>query len=252
MKENRSVFLFNIGIHYSRSLNLTTYQRLIDSVIKMLKQDSGTGDENRTQSSETLSIWRSSTAIEAENFGKTFWGENLTEWRFHNNPVSQELPKKVYHKLPFINPGHMHLFLRSLRGAYKRRKYYPRGLLTGIEKPLRKKAIAVLITTRFAVKWNEIINRIHFNTFGWGGTYIRGLLRIGWVFLFTGRWVYNFGGGGGGAAYKFGAYKYQFMVLLKRIFLDVSWKIELEKKKVVSSLITSFPWSVKQQYFMVW
>ena len=94
MKGNRSVFFFNIGIHYSMSLNLTTYQRLIDNVIKMLKQGSGTEDENRTQSSETLSIWRSSTAIEAENFGKTFWGENLTEWRFHNNPVSQELPEK--------------------------------------------------------------------------------------------------------------------------------------------------------------
>ena len=94
MKGNRSVFFFNIGIHYSMSLNLTTYQRLIDSVIKMLKQDSGTGDDNKARRSETLSIWRSSTAIEAENFGKTFWGENLTEWRFHNNPVRQELPEK--------------------------------------------------------------------------------------------------------------------------------------------------------------
>ena len=60
----------------------------------MLKQDSGTEDENRAQSIETLSIWRSGTAIEAENFGKTFRRENLTEWRFHNNPVSQELPEK--------------------------------------------------------------------------------------------------------------------------------------------------------------
>ena len=103
------------------SLNLTTYQRLIDSVIKMLKQDSGTEGENRAQRSDTLSIWRSSTAIEAENFGKTFWGENLTEWRFHNNPVSysRATRKNVYNKHPLINPGFMHiLFLRGLRGAF--------------------------------------------------------------------------------------------------------------------------------------
>ena len=99
------------------TLNLTTYQRLIDSVIKMIKQDGGTADENGAQRSVTLSIWRSSTAIEAENFGKNFWGENLTEWRFHTNPVSQELPEKVYHKLPLINPGLMHLFLRGLSGG---------------------------------------------------------------------------------------------------------------------------------------
>ena len=63
--------------------------------------------------------------------------------------------------------------------------------------------------------------------------------------------MYNFGGGGGRGRISLGAFKYQFMVLLKRIFLDVSWKIELEKKKVVPSLIMSFPWSNKQQYFMV-
>jgi len=86
MAGKQSVFFFNVGIHYSLVLNFTTYQRLIENVIALLKQ--GTGKEsNEALSSQALRIWRSSTAIERENLWKVLTGDNLTKWRFHTSPV---------------------------------------------------------------------------------------------------------------------------------------------------------------------
>lgn len=96
MRGHKSVLLFNIGIHYSISLNFTIYQRLIDSVIKMLRQGTGTKDKERELKSQAYFIWRSTTAIEGENFGANFWGDNLTEWRFHTNPVRRQVQVLTY------------------------------------------------------------------------------------------------------------------------------------------------------------
>ena len=47
--------------------------------------------------------------------------------------------------------------------------------------------------------------------------------------------MYNsFFGWWGGGVISVLAYKWQFTVFLTRIFLDVSWKIALEKKRIVS------------------
>ncbi|XP_078355034.1 uncharacterized protein LOC144639616, partial [Oculina patagonica] len=83
MRKDHSVFLFNVGIHYPLTLNFTTYQLLIDSIIKML------GEETGEETGQALSIWRSNTALEAEHFSTFFQDLNYTEWRFHTNSRGQ-------------------------------------------------------------------------------------------------------------------------------------------------------------------
>ena len=86
MTGNQSVFFFNVGIHYSLSLNFTAYQMLIDSIIEILRRDTGTENESAL-SSRALSIWRSNAAIEAERFKDCFPQVNYTAWRFFTNQV---------------------------------------------------------------------------------------------------------------------------------------------------------------------
>ena len=87
MEQNESVFLFNIGIHYSISLNFTTYRKLIDSVINLLQERDG---ERRPRYKGTV-MWKTSTAIEKEKVGQYFGGLNRTSWRFHTYQVSEAL-----------------------------------------------------------------------------------------------------------------------------------------------------------------
>ena len=84
MTGNQSVFFFNVGIHYSLSLNFTAYQMLIDGIIGFLRRDTGTENKGML-SSRTLSIWRSNTSIEVERFEDFFPQVNYTERRFYNN-----------------------------------------------------------------------------------------------------------------------------------------------------------------------
>ena len=86
MTGNQSVFFFNVGIHYSLSLNFTAYQMLIDSIIEILRRDTGTENEGAL-SSRALSIWRSNAAVEVERFKDCFPQANYTEWRFFTNQV---------------------------------------------------------------------------------------------------------------------------------------------------------------------
>ena len=117
MTGNYSVFFFNVGIHYSLVLNFTTYRRLIQSLITLLKLDS--------LGSKALQIWRSSTAIEREHLKKLYAGDNLTKWRFHTSPVVflffiHQMLLKVGWALKFpLNIGH---FLPSLYWKGKRFK----------------------------------------------------------------------------------------------------------------------------------
>ena len=86
MTGNQSVFFFNVGIHYSLSLNFSAYQMLIDSIIEILRRDTGTENEGAL-SSRALSIWRSNAAVEVERFKDCFPQVNYTEWRFFTNQV---------------------------------------------------------------------------------------------------------------------------------------------------------------------
>ena len=76
MRSQNSVFLFNIGVHYTISINFTTYKDLIDSVVKLIKSRVDVGNQNMP-----IVIWKTSTSIEME---KTYL---KTHWRFHTYQV---------------------------------------------------------------------------------------------------------------------------------------------------------------------
>ena len=88
MKRKDSVFLFNAGVHYLIPLNFTTYQLLIDNIIKMLGQETGSENKEKKLTGEALSIWRTNTALEGEHFLKFYHTLfNYTECRFYTNAV---------------------------------------------------------------------------------------------------------------------------------------------------------------------
>ena len=78
MRRQSSVFVFNLGVHYSISLNFTTYRDLVDSVIILLKRNVDVQNNNKP-----IVIWKTTTSIEKE---KTH-PKNLTHWRFHTHQV---------------------------------------------------------------------------------------------------------------------------------------------------------------------
>lgn len=84
MKTQNSVFLFNLGVHFSISLNFTTYKHLIDNVVKLIQ--SKTVQENGNMA---MPIWKTTTSIEKENVHKMFaeLPRNKTHWRFHTHQV---------------------------------------------------------------------------------------------------------------------------------------------------------------------
>lgn len=75
MRRQNSVFLFNLGVHHSISLNFTTYRDLVDSVITLLRRKVEVQHNNKP-----IVIWKTTTAIEKE---KTLMFAVKTHWRFH-------------------------------------------------------------------------------------------------------------------------------------------------------------------------
>lgn len=84
MKTYNSVFLFNLGVHFSISLNFTTYRRLIDNIVKLLKRKTIEKDGDMA-----IPVWKTTTSIEKENVHKMYaeLPRNLTHWRFHTHQV---------------------------------------------------------------------------------------------------------------------------------------------------------------------
>lgn len=78
MRGQNSVFVFNLGVHYSMSLNFTTYRDLVDSVIMLLRRKVHVQNNNKP-----IVIWKTTTFIEKE---KTY-PKNLTGWRFETLQV---------------------------------------------------------------------------------------------------------------------------------------------------------------------
>ena len=78
MRGKKSVFLFNLGVHYTISLNFTTYRDLVDSVIMLLRRKVDVQNNNKP-----IVIWKTTTFIEKE---KTH-PKNSTHWRFHTRQV---------------------------------------------------------------------------------------------------------------------------------------------------------------------
>lgn len=83
MRTQNSVFLFNLGVHYSVSLNFTTYKDLIDNVVKLIKSKS------KENGNMAMPIWKTTTSIEKEMAHKMFaeLPRNKTHWRFHTHQV---------------------------------------------------------------------------------------------------------------------------------------------------------------------
>ncbi|XP_048585688.1 uncharacterized protein LOC116619579 isoform X2 [Nematostella vectensis] len=71
MATNHSTLLLNLGLHFTMTLNFTTYQSLIDSLVAMLMRYQDNVRYPKV-------IWRSTTAIWKENAGV----RNLTHFRF--------------------------------------------------------------------------------------------------------------------------------------------------------------------------
>lgn len=82
MKTHNSVFLFNLGVHFYISLNFTTYRRLVDNIVKLLKRKTIEKDGDMA-----IPIWKTTTSIEKENVHKMYveLPRNLTHWRFHTH-----------------------------------------------------------------------------------------------------------------------------------------------------------------------
>ena len=93
MKTHNSVFLFNLGVHFSVSLNFTTYRHLIDNIVKLVKRKTFEKNENTA-----IPIWKTTTSIEKENVHKMYaeLPRNITHWRFHTHQVKSYKVKSVY------------------------------------------------------------------------------------------------------------------------------------------------------------
>ena len=72
------MFVFNLGVHYSMSLNFTTYRDLVDSVIMLLRRKVHVQNNNKP-----IVIWKTTTFIEKEKI----YPKNLTGWRFDTRQV---------------------------------------------------------------------------------------------------------------------------------------------------------------------
>ena len=83
MQQEESVFLLNLAVHYTKSVNFTTYQRLIDDVILVLKETELSHGE-RIPKYKAKIIWKSSTAICKE---KAKGSKKEKDFRFFTSQV---------------------------------------------------------------------------------------------------------------------------------------------------------------------
>jgi len=82
MQQEESVLLLNLVVHYAKSVNFTTYQRLIDDLILALKAKELSHGE-RVAKYKAKIIWKSSTAICKEKASLS----KETESRFYTSQV---------------------------------------------------------------------------------------------------------------------------------------------------------------------
>ena len=82
MQQEESTLLLNLVLHYVRSINFTTYQKLIDDLILILKVK-GFPQGERILKYPAKIIWKSSTAICKEKYATHL----LTDLRFATTQV---------------------------------------------------------------------------------------------------------------------------------------------------------------------
>ena len=82
MQQEESVLLLNLVLHFARSINFTTYQKLIDDVILVLKGKRFPQGERISKYPAKI-IWKSSTAVCQEKYAI----HRLTQLRFLTSQV---------------------------------------------------------------------------------------------------------------------------------------------------------------------
>ena len=83
MQQEESVLVFNLVVHYAKSVNFTTYQRLIDDLILLLKGTELSHGE-RVPKYKAKIIWKSSTAPCKDNVSRK---QKQTDFRFFTSQV---------------------------------------------------------------------------------------------------------------------------------------------------------------------
>ncbi len=83
MQKEESVLLLNLVVHFVKDVNFTTYQKLIDDLIVVLKETEVNPQGERVPKYKAKIIWKSSTAICKEN-AKSL---NKTSFRFFTTQV---------------------------------------------------------------------------------------------------------------------------------------------------------------------
>ena len=83
MQKEESTLLLNLVLHFSKTVNFTTYQRLIGDLILVLKEKELTHGGERVPKYKAKIIWRSSTAICKEQASSS----KRTEFRFYTSQV---------------------------------------------------------------------------------------------------------------------------------------------------------------------
>jgi len=83
MQQEESVLLLNLVLHFAKSVNFTTYQRLIDDLILVLKPKELSHGERVSAKYNAKIIWKSSTAICKEKASSS----KETDFRFYTSQV---------------------------------------------------------------------------------------------------------------------------------------------------------------------
>ena len=82
MQKEESTLLLNLGLHFSKTVNFTTYQRLIDDLILILKEKE-LSQGGIVPKYKCKIIWKSSTAICKEQATSS----KRTDFRFYTSQV---------------------------------------------------------------------------------------------------------------------------------------------------------------------
>ena len=82
MQKEESTLLLNLVLHFSKTVNFTTYQKLIDDLIMILKEKELSHGE-RVPKYKAKIIWKSSTAICKEQATSS----KRTDFRFYTSQV---------------------------------------------------------------------------------------------------------------------------------------------------------------------
>ena len=82
MQQEESVLLLNLVLHFAKSVNFTTYQRLIDDLILVLKKKELSQGEIVPKYKAKI-IWKSSTAVCMEKASSS----KKTDFRFYTSQV---------------------------------------------------------------------------------------------------------------------------------------------------------------------